>query len=341
MYLSMRPINARAWWCLLSLLNLGNVDSFNGYSGLYLPNTNYSAENYAASWLISRLKFFNAKYIFRETMHLEHISLHLTSKLLNENCETLMTRDFLDFHVEHLSSSSNFVLENNFLPKFIEQMRVKVRELKRSALFDSGDRKDSRQTHATIAIIPFHLNRVQKRGPGFLDKALDAELRVLFLEATFWSTYRYFRNVVIGVCSNEYLNLLRNLQLPTFAVIDMSDSFYYKGVKIADTKMLPRGLLLRIIEIMKFHPDWQVFRYVFYTEADQVVYARGLNFLYDAIDSNRAHHVVVPHRMQVLSSLGEKENTYLLSYCYCCVQFTDFPYTFGLYRYVGCSSSNQ
>jgi hypothetical protein len=47
--------------------NLGQVLSHNDhckiashqFSGFYLPNTTYAAENYAGSWLISRLRLFN------------------------------------------------------------------------------------------------------------------------------------------------------------------------------------------------------------------------------------------------------------------------------------------
>lgn len=272
------------------------------YSGLYIPNTTFTAENYAGSWMLSRLKFFNAQSLFENVVHLEHISLYVTSNIIDPKCEALMTRDFLDFHVEHLSSTSNFVLGNDITNDLIEKMQHRVAALQKKALLAAydGERPDPRRLHNTVVIIPFHLSRVQKREEGTIDTNEDATLRILFFKATFWATYHHFRHVVVGVSSKEHLRRVHSFGLPIFAVLDMSSDFYYQDVGILDGRTLPKFLLLRVINIMKVHPDWQQFRFVYYTEADQVLYARDLPYIYDAIDKNRPHHVVVPHRMQVI-----------------------------------------
>jgi hypothetical protein len=288
------------------------------YSGLYLPNTTFNAENYAGSWMISRLKFFNAQTLFEDVLHLEHISLWVTSPMVDPKCEALMTRDFLDFHVEHLSSTSNYILGNGIAPSLIEKMERRVEALQRGALLaayspgspslappslgsaaSGGSRLDSRQVHATLVLIPFHLSRVQRRKEGTIDKTADETLRKLFFKATFWATYRNFRNIVVGVSSEKHLNIVQSFGLPIFAVLDLSADFYYHDISIKDPRTLPKRLLLRAMDIWKSHPDWQVFRYVFFTEADQILYARDLSHVYDAIDQNRPHRAVVPHRMQV------------------------------------------
>ena len=55
--------------------------------------------------------------------------------------------------------------------------------------------------------------------------------------------------------------------------------------------------------ITKYDPKWHTFKYIYYTEGDQILYMRNMNNLYNTIDKMK-NAALIPHRMQVYMSLG-------------------------------------
>jgi hypothetical protein len=141
----------------------------------------------------------------------------------------------------------------------------------------SQGRIDNRISEQTLTFIPFNLNRVQET---LSLSSIESErtLRILFFEVTVWSVYRYFLHMVVGDASGEDMHLLRSLDLPVkrsdgkeelaIKLIDLSKTFHFEGHQILSYKMLPKVLMLHISDILKVHPKWASYRYVYYTEAD-------------------------------------------------------------------------
>jgi hypothetical protein len=286
--------------CILAFLLVSCIvnQGVLSHSGFYLPNTEFAMESYSASWLISKLKFFNSQKHFELAVKLEQVSLFIVSRTMNKKVFPLMSRDYLDLHVEHLSSTTNFVNSNSLLSALIPKAERKLVALRNNANSNTSQNNDIRASHETLALIPFHLTRVQKR--RHVDVDTDRELRMLFFMETFWSVYRYFRHVAVGVSSAEDYDLVKGMNLPIFRIIDLSGDFYFENLNIVKTVLLPKYFLLRVLAIMQSgNADWEQFRYFYYTESDQILYAREISRVFDVIDESKAHVVIVPHRMQV------------------------------------------
>ena len=78
----------------------------NYFSGVYAPDTKRASEVYAGSWLASRDRFLKNKDRIERISFLEQGSFAIVGRGV-----TAMTRDFFDFQVIHLSSTSNQIEE--------------------------------------------------------------------------------------------------------------------------------------------------------------------------------------------------------------------------------------
>jgi hypothetical protein len=66
------------------------------------------------------------------------------------------------------------------------------------------------------------------------------------------------------------------------------------------TILLPRDSLLNVISSLKSDQlVFRKFRYVYYSEGDQILHMRDPAVLFDVIDLSNGTLVAVPHRMQV------------------------------------------
>jgi len=153
----------------------------------------------------------------------------------------------------------------------------------------------------TIALIPFTTT------PGSL-KLRDGEteeflqfsqdLRLLYLKATVLSVRRYFPKIVISVCSDRDLLSVKSLNLPIWKYFDLSNKLRGRS-----QMLLPKESMLKvynsIIEGRKILNEWTRINYLYYTEGDQILYARGLPKLYEMMRKYNNSIVAVPHRMHV------------------------------------------
>eukprot|EP01034_Spumella_vulgaris_P023674 gene23674-29917_t len=68
------------------------------------------------------------------------------------------------------------------------------------------------------------------------------------------------------------------------------------------TILLPKESLLNVIGHLKAdEPLYHKFRYVYYSEGDQILHLRDPEVIFDAIDSSNGTFVAIPHRMQTLT----------------------------------------
>jgi hypothetical protein len=71
------------------------------FSGLYQPNIQLNAEDYAGAWLVSRRRFMSTKQGIDAIGNLEAASFHIVRHHC-QHCVTFMSRDYLDFMVDYL-----------------------------------------------------------------------------------------------------------------------------------------------------------------------------------------------------------------------------------------------
>ena len=126
----------------------------------------------------------------------------------------LMSRDFFDFSIEHLSSTTNQISEDpNLVRHLVERMTQKVAHLKKVALRISTTLRYQKPFgNNTIVVIPFS-TKSASMGNDFDRITL---LRRLFFEATFWSVYRSFPHIAVSVSRQADFDNLIELKLPIF-----------------------------------------------------------------------------------------------------------------------------
>lgn len=282
------------WWLLLCVWNCCSSDIF---SGFYNPDLQYNYEVYGAAWLIPRSTFLSKSERIKGMFLLEQSSLWilLENDDVQEAHNVVLTRDFLDYFVEHLSSTTNIIRPNSQLERFhLRNIIKKTTVLKRHALNWRANeiRPFSKDT---IAIIAFSTNRAfsQGRKENSPDRVkATQDLRYAFFEATFWSIYRYISNIAVAISGYDELSRLRAAKLPTFHVFVIPNA-------TQPSWQLPKQSLLYLANMLKTNISWGHFKYVYFTECDQILHMRGQGPLHQLLDSTNDAFMTVPHRMQV------------------------------------------
>jgi hypothetical protein len=77
------------------------------FSGVYFPNITYNIELYAGAWLISKKRFLSSINQLRDAENCPGVTFAVLNKGQKTRQDTIMTRDYLDFSVVHLSSLTN------------------------------------------------------------------------------------------------------------------------------------------------------------------------------------------------------------------------------------------
>mmetsp|Transcript_434 Transcript_434/g.826 ORF Transcript_434/g.826 Transcript_434/m.826 type:complete len:309 (+) Transcript_434:20-946(+) len=279
------------------------------HSGVYSPNRN---ELYAGAFLISKSRLLQSENNIRAASYPESIVLNVVLKNCH-NCRTLLTRDYLDFCIEHLSSSSNVV---GYLPKseqieamkyYSKNMAQNVEDIRDSVILSR--RSNFTLSSLTIAMIPFSEGIAN---PGGREEEVNFHHRLIrrsYFQATFYSLYRYFSRVVVYVSSAHDKALVLQWGLPYYALIDLSDTlsdvsldkyFFFDPEKKNPrplSQLLPKYALLDLIS--KLRNEWSGFQYIYYTEGDQVLHMRKQRALYHMMNVTSGVVMFTPHRMQV------------------------------------------
>lgn len=112
-------------------------------SGLYRPNTSRALEHYAGAWLVPKRRLLEAKLRIQQIKSLEGASFAVSGYAAHQDYRTtLMTRDYFDFAVQHLSSTTNQLPQystQEFLDELLQQTVEWVDALKARAEGQSGD----------------------------------------------------------------------------------------------------------------------------------------------------------------------------------------------------------
>lgn len=283
--------------CYLVMLTIscGESDIF---SGLYNPDLQYNYEVYSAAWLIPRATFLSKSERIKDMFLLEQSSLWvlLENDDAQEARNVVLTRDFLDYFVEHLSSTTNIIRTNSQLERFHLRNTIKKSNVLRRHALNINHAPEHRPFSSdTIAIIAFSTNRAFAQGkkestPERMKVLQDT--RYAFFEATFWSVYRYIPHIAVAISGTDELKRLRKAHLPIHHIFMIPNASQ-------PTWTLPKQSILHLASMLRTNTSWNHFRYVYFTECDQILHMRAQRHLHDFLEGTEGLFMTIPHRMQV------------------------------------------
>jgi hypothetical protein len=271
------------------------------FSGIY--HSDYkktsASEDISAAWLMSKNRFNISIDEIKKTTNMAGVSFAATRNKCT-NCIPVLTRDYFDFLVEQLSTTSNQIPFSFAQVVKVYEKRIELLSMDLRLIGYDRKEHDSRLDQ-TIAILIYSSTTFSK--PLWFKSLLlpsrkkHMSIKKYFFEATFWSVFRYIPNVCVFVASDQDRNEVMEMRLPLWTghPIQLEVPVDVKN----RTVQLPKMSLVYSLKQMLSDPLWMPFQYVYYSEGDQIVHLRHSTDLYNVIDDSGGSFVLVPHRMQV------------------------------------------
>ena len=254
-------MNGLAHSLLILLIGIDLVLAIS-FSGFYTPpierGVNASgSEDFAAAWLVSKSRLVFADKEIRATAKFSMASATFAVVRSNcRGCKSLLTRDYFDYMVEHLSSTSNRIPHGSKIIYNITSGRL------RSTLVDlmrlpTRSSEDPR-SQDTLGILVF-----STRAFSAYTTPEQANIRIDYFMVTFYSVYRYFNKIDIFVATDDDATIVNNMRLP------------YRKLVVVPTPVdqnkrnpgLVRLALQTIVDGIDT-PDWSWVKYVYFTEGE-------------------------------------------------------------------------
>lgn len=280
----------------------------NRFSGLYRPP---NKETFAGAYFVTKDRFIDAKSINyvskRQPWQIEGVVVAYTS--IDPNSFNLMTRDYFDFQVLHLSSTLtqtprqlllNPGIQNEILYRMRQTLTTLQEQYRLVISYTSNSTESDEYNEArrnTLGIVVFSsaagtINLDPKSQETLLP--FTTELKQLFLKSTIFSIARYFPRILVATGTDQDLQLVQMMKLPLWKTVNLAS-------KVSHPTLLPKETILYVNHELKHSDDigWKQVKYLYYSEMDQILYARSLAHLYRSFDEIDFSVVMVPHRMQV------------------------------------------
>ena len=252
------------------------------FSGFYSPDISSNMEPFASAWLTSREKFIKSAKGFASMKNFEGTVFSVIGPRRRTKRIAIMSRDYFDFHVEHLSSTTN-TLEGSELYDIIgKRLSKRADALRHFCQYNKSDVLPYR----TLAIIPF-----SSLGAHSSDNDMK-QLRILMFTVTFWSLKRYNLDVVVSVSIKDDEVILRSLNLPLFHI--------YTFFNISKKSEQPKRSLLQAVKDIQALRNWRQFEFVYYSDADQILHMRRFRNIYETLKMRKTL-VLCPHRFQTMT----------------------------------------
>jgi hypothetical protein len=269
------------------------LGSFPEFSGVYAPRTDLTFEVYAGAFLMTTKRLKGQKEMVDKIIALEQgtTSVALAAPYVGPTAvrHIMMTRDYFDFAVEHLSAMTNRVENHDWDHLILENATKKARFLKAI--------KTDRHLpfrNITIVLIPFSTK------PASFSTGVDLEtkIRMAFFEQTFWTLYKAFKHIAVSVTRAHDLERLQSMNLPIAKIFastinDDPKSNYAANVKQAFSMT---------IDELNNNASWSRFKYFYYSEGDLPLHFRRqkeILHIFESTDPSTEDLVLAPHRMQV------------------------------------------
>lgn len=264
------------------------------FSGVYLPRTDLTFEVYSGAFLMTTKRLKGQKEMIDKITSLEQgtTSVALSPPYNGQDAvkHIMMTRDYFDFAVEHLSAMTNRIENHDWDDLILENATKKARYLKNMHV----DRFHPFR-NMTIALMPFSTNPASSYNR---DVDVANKIRMAFFEQTFWSIYKAFKHIAVSVTRAKDLERLLSMNLPITKIFastinDDPKSNYASNVR--------QALSLTIDELNQ-NVSWSRFKYFYYSEGDLPLHFRRqkeILQLFENTDPSTQDLVLAPHRMQV------------------------------------------
>jgi hypothetical protein len=276
-------------------------------------------ESYSASYLVTRYHFLgrNLHYNNSNTELASFVMMDTVKqadKKIRKNI--VQSTDFLDFGVIHLSAYERTLTQ---FTMGLYNSAISTRSMRREgkSLVDQSvawemNRLVSKFRHQ-FATIPMTSSKYKKTTirSSKLDQTLailpfygvskaashtDGSHRLLYLQACVYKLRTMFKYIVIGVNNEiDYNAIVKDLQLPIMKTILLSDiENHAEHIPMASLQAVQNYIRNNkkndclnedpLKDISETYINWQRFKYIFYTESDQVIVSKR-PFLYDFTSS--------------------------------------------------------
>ena len=241
-----------------------------------------------------------------------------------------MTRDYFDFEVIHLSSTTNILQNDNndISDELLYRMNQTVQALSINTKHNKKTKnnhktiKKNRQNNAqsyrwrkqTIAIIPYS----ERSASNTIQTKFSANIRRLYFIATFWSIYKHIPYIIVTTMTTHEQNIVYSLNLPIYKVINVMSDIHASNIHPSNITeevswLLPIKSLLYVMNntegsnntntnITSAAVDigttnttttsniWGNFKYVYYSEGDLILHMRNIRHLYNILDKTTTYN---------------------------------------------------
>lgn len=274
------------------------------FSGVYRPSLLFQPDDAAGAFLIKRQRFTSTMVyatnmtVYQAHKHIDESTIDILLRGRCPTCMNLQTRDFLDYFVESLSTTIENLRADqrdvvNHLSKGLRRTILGLKSVSETAPI-----LDKRQDQTAVVLV-FNSDMTRR---------ISTRLKNLFFQATFWSVYRYYRNIFIMVKSISDYETVVDMHLQQVQIInlDISVPEATQGLKYTAAVSLMHGTLIkRSLEhaAKTWHTSdkWAQYKYLYFSVGDQLLHARNFPSLYDVLDvGSEGNFLLAPHRMQTL-----------------------------------------
>ncbi len=276
---------------LLSTIATNNMYGSQMFSGAYRPEIKLIANDFSAAWLVTKSQLLIAEASIRRAQNMAGATFAVVRHRVDRTYTSVMTRDYFDFFVEHLSSMSNQIPHSNIA--IMQEQTKKLNqtaELLQHELFYQY--KQDKRLDQTLGILVF--SSLAFSVPKNIQQHSD--IRIAFFTTTFYSLYRYYRHIIVYVGNEKDRQMVANMKIPAWEVKVLQVPLDAKNY----TTALPRESIVdALVSLKEGSPRYQQFQYVYYSEGDQLLHMRHIKDIYNLMDESNGKFSIVPHRMNV------------------------------------------
>lgn len=301
--LNSQPLFKIQLCCLVLLIFLKNGAS-SMFSGVYRPTLSFQPDDAAGAFLIKQQRFTKTMFYamnmtaYQTHKHTDESTIEILLRGRCSTCMNLQTRDFLDYFVESLSTTVENLRadQRDAVNHLSKGLRRTILGLK--AVSETFSVLDKRQEQ-TAVVLAFNSDMTRR---------ISTRLKILFFQASFWSVYRYHKNIYVTVKNAADYETVMDMHLPQVQVVNLAISLgeAAQGMKYMSAVSLMHGMLIKqsleyVATTWHTSEKWTRFKYLYFSVGDQMLHARDFPGLYNTLDvGSEGNFLLAPHRMQTL-----------------------------------------